>query len=103
MNKLATLRRRCLASLCADNVCPCGRFDCARAPARAVSAADARGTTFENVKGARDRLRGKLSVQRMDGDELVKSATACAPAQSTPELDEEAWLDATTKPASANV
>ena len=47
----------------------------------AVSAADAlpRGTTFEKVKGARDRLRGELlSVQRMDGDELVKSATACA-------------------------
>ena len=47
----------------------------------AVSAADAlpRGTTFEKVKGARDRLRGEFfSVQRTDGDELVKSATACA-------------------------
>ena len=47
----------------------------------AVSAADAlpRGTAFEKVKGARDRLRGELSsVQRTDGDELVKSATACA-------------------------
>ena len=47
----------------------------------AVSAADAlpRGTTFQKVKGARDRLRAELSsVQRTDGDELVKSATACA-------------------------
>ena len=47
----------------------------------AVSAADAlpRGTAFEKVKGARDRLRAELSsVQRTDGDELVKSATACA-------------------------
>ena len=47
----------------------------------AVSAADAlpRGTAFEKVKGARDRLRGELSsVQRTDEDELVKSATACA-------------------------
>ena len=44
----------------------------------AVSAADAlpRGTAFEKVKGARDRLRG--SVQRTDEDELVKSATASA-------------------------
>ena len=47
----------------------------------AVSAADAlpRGTAFEKVKGARDRLRGELlCVQRTDEDELVKSATACA-------------------------
>ena len=47
----------------------------------AVSAADAlpRGTAFEKVKGARDRLRGELSsAQRTNGDELVKSATACA-------------------------
>ena len=47
----------------------------------AVSAADAlpRGTAFEKVKGARDRLWAELSsVQRTDGDELVKSATACA-------------------------
>ena len=47
----------------------------------AVSAADElpRGTTFQKVKGARDRLRAELSsVQRTDGDELVKSATACA-------------------------
>ena len=47
----------------------------------AVSAADAlpRGATFQKVKGARDRLRAELSsVQRTDGDELVKSATACA-------------------------
>ena len=47
----------------------------------AVSAADAlpRGTAFEKVKGARDRLRAELSsMQRTDGDELVKSATACA-------------------------
>ena len=47
----------------------------------AVSAADAlpRGTAFEKVKGARHRLRAELSsVQRTDGDELVKSATACA-------------------------
>ena len=47
----------------------------------AVSAADAlpRGTAFEKVKGARGRLRAELSsVQRTDGDELVKSATACA-------------------------
>ena len=47
----------------------------------AVSAADAlpRGTTFQKVKGARDRLWAELSsVQRTDGDELVKSATACA-------------------------
>ena len=47
----------------------------------AVSAAEAlpRGTTFQKVKGARDRLRAELSsVQRTDGDELVKSATACA-------------------------
>ena len=47
----------------------------------AVSAADAlpRGTAFQKVKGARDRLRAELSsVQRTDGDELVKSATACA-------------------------
>ena len=47
----------------------------------AVSAADAlpRGTAFEKVKGARDRLRAELSsVQRTDEDELVKSATACA-------------------------
>ena len=39
----------------------------------AVSAADAlpRGTAFEKVKGARDRLRGELSsVQRTDEDEL---------------------------------
>ena len=46
-----------------------------------MSAADAlpRGTAFEKVKGARDRLRAELSsVQRTDGDELVKSATACA-------------------------
>ena len=47
----------------------------------AVSAADAlpRGTAFEKVKGARDRLRGELSsTQRTNGDELVKSAKACA-------------------------
>ena len=47
----------------------------------AVSAADAlpRGTAFEKVKGARDRLRAELSsVQRTDGDELVKSTTTCA-------------------------
>ena len=47
----------------------------------AVSAADAlpRGTAFEKVKGARDRLRGELSsAQRTNGDELVKSAKACA-------------------------
>ena len=47
----------------------------------AVSAADAlpRGTAFEKVKGARDRLRGELSsAQRSNGDELVKSAKACA-------------------------
>ena len=47
----------------------------------AVSAADAlpRGTAFEKVKGARDRLRGELSsAQRTNGDELVKSAEACA-------------------------
>ena len=46
----------------------------------AVSAADAlpRGTAFEKVKGARDRLRGELSsAQRTNGDELVKSAKAC--------------------------
>ena len=29
-----SLRRRCLASPRADDVCPCGRCDCARAPAR---------------------------------------------------------------------
>ena len=43
----------------------------------AVSAADAlpRGATFQKVKGARDRLRAELSsVQRTDGDELVKSS-----------------------------
>ena len=47
----------------------------------AVSAADAlpRGTAFEKVKGARDRLRGELSsAQRTNGDELVKSEKACA-------------------------
>ena len=47
----------------------------------AVSAADAlpRGTAFEKVKGARDRLRKELSsAQRTNGDELVKSAKACA-------------------------
>ena len=47
----------------------------------AVSAADAlpRGTAFEKVKGARDRLRGELSsAQRTNGDELVKSAKACS-------------------------
>ena len=45
----------------------------------AVSAADAlpRGTAFEKVKGARDRLRGELSsAQRTNGDELVKKACA---------------------------
>ena len=50
----------------------------ARAPARRRDALP-RGTAFEKVKGARDRLRGELSsVQRTDEDELVKSATACA-------------------------
>ena len=46
----------------------------------AVSAADAlpRGTAFEKVKGARDRLRGELSSAHTNGDELVKSAKACA-------------------------
>ena len=71
----------------------------------AVSAADAlpRGTTFEKVKGARDRLRGELSsVQRMDGDELVKSATARAH-RLNQRLSRmrKLGMDATTAPADA--
>ena len=59
----------------------------------AVSAADAlpRGTAFEKVKGARDRLRAELSsVQRTDGDAGEKRNGLRAPAQPTPEPDEEA-------------
>ena len=48
----------------------------------AMSEADAlpRGTAFDEVKGARDRLREELSsVKRVHGDkELAKCATACA-------------------------
>ena len=64
------------------------------APAAAVSAADAlpRGTTFEKVKRARDRLRGELSSaahgRRRAGE---KRNGLRAPAQLTPEPDEEAW------------
>ena len=69
----------------------------------AVSAADAlpRGTTFQKVKGARDRLRAELSsVQRTDGDELVKSATACAH-RLNQRLSRmrKLGMDATTEPA----
>ena len=71
----------------------------------AVSAADAlpRGTTFQKVKGARDRLRAELSsVQRTDGDELVKSATACAH-RLNQRLSRmrKLGMDATTEPAPA--
>ena len=71
----------------------------------AVSAADAlpRGTAFEKVKGARDRLRGELSsAQRMDGNELVKSATACAH-RLNQRLSRmrKLGMDATTAPADA--
>ena len=71
----------------------------------AVSAADAlpRGTTFEKVKGARDRLRAELSsVRRTDGDELVKSATACAH-RLNQRLSRmrKLGMDATTEPAPA--
>ena len=74
-----SLRRR-LASPRADHVCLAGAVTARERLLAAVSAADAlpRGTTFQKVKGARDRLRAELSsVQRTDGDELVKSATAC--------------------------
>ena len=60
----------------------------------AVSAADAlpRGTAFEKVKGARDRLRGELSsAQRTNGGRAGEKRKGLrAPAQPTPEPDEEA-------------
>ena len=86
---LTTINLACAAAFCISAAssfaptmsAPAGALTAHERLLAAVSAADAlpRGTTFQKVKGARDRLRAELSsVQRTDGDELVKSATACA-------------------------
>ena len=89
----------------APTMSPAGALTAHERLLAAVSAADAlpRGTTFQKVKGARDRLRAELSsVQRTDGDELVKSATACA-RRLNQRLSRmrKLGMDATTEPAPA--
>ena len=110
---LTTINLACAATFCISAAssfaptmsAPAGALTAHERLLAAVSAADAlpRGTTFQKVKGARDRLRAELSsVQRTDGDELVKSATACAH-RLNQRLSRmrKLGMDATTEPAPA--
>ena len=110
---LTTINLACAAAFCISAAssfaptmsAPAGALTAHERLLAAVSAADAlpRGTTFQKVKGARDRLRAELSsVQRTDGDELVKSATACAH-RLNQRLSRmrKLGMDATTEPAPA--
>ena len=110
---LTTINLACAAAFCISAAssfaptmsAPAGALTAHERLLAAVSAADAlpRGTTFEKVKGARDRLRGELSsMQHTAGDELLKSATACAH-RLNQRLSRmrKLGMDATTEPAPA--